>query len=284
MIRSNRAARRGLFLAALLLPALARGAPVPPEALFGSNVHDMPAWELAGIGATGAAAILIELFYNAPDPAHWTGPILFDGAARDALAASTAHGISNAQTASNIGEALAVAYPVVVDAGIVTWLSKGQPDVARRLLYVDAEAFAVTGLLTGFVKRAVGRERPFALGCGTAGQPACTSSANDRNTSFFSGHSSFAFTGAALVCAQHARLDFYDGGDAVVCPVALLVASATGLLRIVADRHWASDVLVGAAVGGTVGTVVSLTHISKEPVPPPAALGSTPAASFTMRF
>jgi membrane-associated phospholipid phosphatase len=278
MVRSSRAA-----VVALLLPALARAAPAPSEAVFGSNVHDMPAWELAGIGATGAVAVLIELFSNAPDQAHWTGPILFDGAARDALAASTAHGISNAETASNIGEVLAVAYPTVVDAGIVTWLSKGHGDVARRLLYIDAEAFAVTGLLTGFVKKAVGRERPFAQGCGTAGQPACPS-ANGGNTSFFSGHTSFAFTGAALVCAQHARLDFYDGGDAIVCPVALLVASATGLFRIVADRHWASDVLVGAAVGGMVGTVVSLTHISKEPVPPAAALGSSPAASFTMRF
>ena len=127
--------------------------------------------------------------------------------------------------------------------------------------YEDAEAFAINGLLTSIVQRAVGRERPFAQGCGTIGHPACTPP-DDRNSSFFSGHTSFAFTAATLLCFQHGRLNLYGDGDAVVCPVALAVASLTGLFRIAADRHWATDVLAGAAEGAAAGTVVSITHIS----------------------
>src|SRR5438067_2797373 len=243
MIRSSRAAGGGLFFVALL-PALAGAAPVPAQAVFGSNVHEVRAGEIAGIGATGAAALLVELLLHAPDPAHWTGPILFDGAVRDALAASTPGLRTAASRGSDVGELGLVAYPLIVDAALVTWLSRGRGDVARRLLLVDAEALAINSLLTSLAQRAAGRERPFAQGCGSAGRAPCTS-ADDRNTSFFSGHTSFAFTGATLLCVQHSRLSLYGDGDALVCPLALVVASATGLLRIAADRHWASDVLAG---------------------------------------
>ena len=42
-------------------------------------MHDVPAGEVAGIGATGAAALLVEFLWHAPDAARWSGPILFDG-------------------------------------------------------------------------------------------------------------------------------------------------------------------------------------------------------------
>src|SRR3954469_24708233 len=254
MIRSSRAA----LLFALLFPGLASAA-----SDFGSNVHPVSAGEVAGIGATGAAALLVESFWHAPESARWSGPILFDGPVRDALVPKSDGRRTAAGMASDVGELGLVAYSLIVDAGLVTWVSKGRGDVARRLLAVDAEAFAINGLLTSIVQRAVGRERPFAQGCDTPGQPACTSP-DDRNTSFFSGHTSFAFTSAALLCFQHGRLNLYGATDGIVCPVALAVASLTGLLRIGADRHWASDVWTGAAVGAAAGTVVSITHISSE--------------------
>src|SRR5207237_184848 len=72
------------------------------------------------------------------------------------------------------------------------------------------------------------------------------------NTAFFSGHTSTAFTMAAGLCVQHSRLEIYGGAaDKIVCPAALAVAATTGLLRIVSDRHWTSDVL-GGAIFGTV--------------------------------
>jgi membrane-associated phospholipid phosphatase len=276
MIRSIRVAGGALTLA-LLLPGTSRAAPVD----FGRNVHDVPLGEVAGIGATGAAALLVELLWHAPDSARWSGPVLFDGAVRDALGGKSDGVRTAAARGSDVGELGLAAYPVLIDAGIVTWLSKGRGDVARRLVAVDAEAFAVNALLTSIVQRAAGRERPFAQGCGTAGHAACTSP-DDRNTSFFSGHTSFAFTAATLLCFQHGRLDLYGDADGLVCPVALAVASLTGLLRIGADRHWATDVLTGAAVGAAAGSLVSITHISREPSS--AVAGTSSGASFALRF
>jgi membrane-associated phospholipid phosphatase len=275
MIRSSRVARRALAFA-LLLPQVARAA-----SDFGSNVHDVSAGEIAGVGATGAAALLVELLWHAPESARWTGPILFDGPVRDALRAGSNGLQTVAARGSDVGEIGLVTYPLIVDAGLLTWLSKGRGDVARRLLLVDLEAFALNGLLNAIVQRAVGRERPFAQGCGTAGHAACTAT-DDRNTAFYSGHTSFAFTGATLLCFQHSRMNLYGDADPFVCPVALAVASATGLLRIVADRHWATDVLAGAAVGAAVGTAVSITHIS--PGGGGTVQGASSGASITFAF
>jgi len=255
MIRSSRAVSKAVLFA-LLLPQVASAA-----SDFGSNVHDGSAGEVAAVGATGAAALLVEFLWHAPETPRWSGPILLDGPVRDVLGAGSPGLRTAAARASDVGELGLAAYPVLIDAGLVTWLSKGRGDVARRLLLADVEAFAITGLLTSIVQRAVGRERPFAQGCGSAGHAPCEA-ADERNTSYFSGHTSFAFTGATLLCFQHSRLNLYGDADALVCPVALAIASATGLLRIAADRHWASDVLSGAAVGAAVGSLVSITHIS----------------------
>jgi PAP2 superfamily len=55
--------------------------------------------------------------------------------------------------------------------------------------------------------------------------------------------------------------------DAAVCPVALAVAGTTGVLRVVADKHYASDVIAGAALGALVGLGVSAFHLQKADGP-----------------
>ena len=63
------------------------------------------------------------------------------------------------------------------------------------------------------------------------------------STSFPSGHTAFAFSGAELL-----RLEY--GKTSVWIPVAgYAVALLTGFMRIYNDRHWAGDVLAGAGIG-----------------------------------
>ena len=70
---------------------------------------------------------------------------------------------------------------------------------------------------------------------------------------------------AAGLCVQHSRLEIYGGAaDKIVCPAALAVAATTGLLRIVSDRHWASDVLGGAIFGTVLGAGVSWMHLRDD--------------------
>jgi membrane-associated phospholipid phosphatase len=82
---------------------------------------------------------------------------------------------------------------------------------------------------------------------------------------------------ASALCVQHSRIEIYGGlADKIVCPAALTAATATGLLRIVADRHWASDVIAGAMLGSLVGATVSWLHLRGDGAAP-ASLSVRPA-------
>lgn len=218
--------------------------------------------ETAVIGGIGASILLMELLIATPATPSWTKPILFDDDARSALRAGSVNGRLRAATASDVGYIGLPTYAIAVEAGLVTWLGRGQGEAALQLALINGEALAINGLLTRVVQRATARARPDS-GPGQV-----------DNTAFFSGHTSTTFTIASGLCVQHARLEIYGGvGDKLVCPIALTVAAATGLLRIVADRHWASDVLVGAAVGSAVGATVSWAHLRN---------GGGSAASFSL--
>ncbi|HWE25794.1 MAG TPA: phosphatase PAP2 family protein [Myxococcales bacterium] len=207
------------------------------------------------VGGFGLGVLLMEVVVNPPAVPRWSEPILFDASARDALRGSDS-ARSAAATGSDIGYIGLPTYAIAVEAGLVTWLGRGHGDAALQLALINGEALAINGFLTRVVQKSVGRARPDA-------SPATTD-----NTSFFSGHTSTAFAMASGLCVQHARIEIYGNvADKIVCPAALAVAATTGLLRIVADRHWASDVIAGAVVGSAIGATVSLVHLQNPGAP-----------------
>src|SRR5437870_2234290 len=76
----------------------------------------------------------------------------------------------------------------------------------------------------------------------------------DDDASFYSGHTSAAFAVATsfATCASMRG----DGEAWVAWAAGLPLAALTGYLRIAADRHYLSDVLVGAGAGTLFGTLV----------------------------
>jgi membrane-associated phospholipid phosphatase len=94
--------------------------------------------------------------------------------------------------------------------------------------------------------------------CGTRG----------RTRSFPSGHASGAFSSAGVICMSHAHLPLYGSvaGDATACGAAMLSASIISVLRIIADRHHATDVLVGMVSGLFTGLLLPyLLHFGWDP-------------------
>ena len=76
----------------------------------------------------------------------------------------------------------------------------------------------------------------------------------DSYKSFFSGHTSTAFaigTSTAKMFTNYSDID-----KRIVWISALGLASATGYFRIAADKHYFSDVFVGAIVGSLIGNTM----------------------------
>jgi membrane-associated phospholipid phosphatase len=93
---------------------------------------------------------------------------------------------------------------------------------------------------------------------GCAGNSGYASNCNgeDRFESFFSGHASLSAGAAALLCKDAIRRGVWGDSrvtQSLICGAGVGAAVGTGMLRIVADKHWMTDVLVGWAVGGLVG-------------------------------
>lgn len=61
--------------------------------------------------------------------------------------------------------------------------------------------------------------------------------------SFYSGHTSSAFTNAGLICMQD------KGKHRIHCKTSIVLAASVAYLRVAGDWHWFSDVAVGAGVG-----------------------------------
>ncbi len=79
-------------------------------------------------------------------------------------------------------------------------------------------------------------------------------------TSFYSGHTSFAASatlGAALMLLGRQASKYWISAALALC---YSLTSLTGLYRVLAGRHFPSDVTVGAIAGFVVATLVALKH------------------------
>jgi membrane-associated phospholipid phosphatase len=220
---------------------------------------------LAGGAITLIAAII-------PPSAHHSlgGGILFDNDVRSALRAHTLANRYIFRDASDVGISLMVSWPLVADSLTGAWWYRGSRDAAQQMALIDLEAFAISGAIQGVTNSLVSRERPYGSDCGSAQLPAdatdCTGSSHYR--SFFSGHATIGFTGAALICMHHFENDLIGSPwDALSCAGGYAVAATTATFRVVGDVHYASDVLTGALVGTLVGYGVPLLHYRHKGAP-----------------
>lgn len=131
----------------------------------------------------------------------------------------------------------------------------GRPDKAQDAL-IPLEAAAVSLLATGQVKHLVHRPRPFAYYCEPLEAGALEKT--DAQLSFFSGHASASFALAAATSAVASRRRLPNA--ATIRLLSYSLAGTTSLLRVLADQHYATDVLAGAAVGWLTGRTLARWH------------------------
>jgi membrane-associated phospholipid phosphatase len=185
----------------------------------------------------------------APTDCRWCDPGSLDTSVRSALRWDDT---SAANLASNLGAYLFVP---LTSLGLLALDAQRE----RRLHelpgdgLVIAEAVALNGALTQIVKFAAGRERPFVHALPDDQKP-LTGHPADNNVSFYSSHTSFAFS-LAVSTATVASMRRYRWAP-VIWAVGLAGAATVGYLRIAADQHYFTDVVVGAAAGSAIGFAV----------------------------
>lgn len=140
------------------------------------------------------------------------------------------------------GESAAIAAPVALyGVGFVSG-SEGVRDTGR----VMAEALILAELTTGIFKGALGRSRPYT---GNGADDFRFFRWKDRYMSMPSGHTTVAFTISSVLASRINRW----WASAILYSMAGLTAWS----RVYDDRHWASDVFFGGAIGAASGILLS---------------------------
>ncbi len=214
-------------------------------------------WEAVLSAAATGGQVALETATEGFRDGGWPNGILFDNPLREALVAESVHGRSQAAKISDILWPVTQVFPVI-DSLLTPILSdECNFDVALQMTLINWQVLGVTGLVTRAAQFAAGRSRPLLKGC--AEDPhysgSCHPDTSGRTASFISGHTSLSFAAAGLTCAHHQALPLYGGNaaDAVICALTIASATTTGVLRIMADKHWPTDVMIGALIGSATG-------------------------------
>jgi len=210
-------------------------------------------YEYVLTGVAGSAAVVVYFGVHDAVTARRTGGVLFDDYVRDAFRLRTPRGRDLARAISDWTAISAMSWTFAVDSLAVP-VARGSAELSAQMLLMDVEAFSVSSLITTVTFKIVARGRPSYEDCERDAQydPLCKLHATG---SFPSGHTNSAFTAAGVSCAHHLHVPLYGNptADALACAGSLTLAATTGAMRVAGDRHYASDVLVGALIGFGVG-------------------------------
>jgi membrane-associated phospholipid phosphatase len=206
---------------------------------------------LGGLGA------LLPQFYRSPATCRWCGANAIDRSFHDfftgaIVSRKTADTLSTV-TAYGLAPTLALA-GVLIEPGPHATSGAG-----LRGAVIVLEGSLVALALSQNLKVVTARPRPFAA-YGHFSQPGEGNlyDRNDSNLSFPSGHNTLA-AAVGVGSAMTATLEDSPAAPWLWAGAGVLTVS-TGLLRMMAEKHWLSDDLVGIAIGSGCGVLFPLLH------------------------
>ena len=127
-----------------------------------------------------------------------------------------------------------------------------EDEKAKRTTLIAMESFLITGLYTTVLKASFGRHRP-----STGDSSTSFDGFSIDHNSFPSGHTSTAFAIATVFANQYEKIPY-------IKPISYGLATLTGLSRINDEKHWASDVFIGAALGYFTSKTLLRLHNNKK--------------------
>ena len=130
-----------------------------------------------------------------------------------------------------------------------------------NILALWGEASLLNGSITYLSKFSIRRIRPFAY------NPSVDISKKqsvNAKISFFSGHTSITATNTIFIAKVFNDLYPESKWKNIIWGTAIVIPAITGYLRVKGGRHYPTDVISGALVGGLVGFMVPHWHRSKK--------------------
>ena len=229
-----------------------------------------------------ASAFVLGATVAVMNDASWDSRIQAPGVQRSGALQSLAGG------ASSLGSPGALVLTTSLLAGGRLFSSDRVADAGLH----STEAILLSAAATSLLKGVVGRARPYV----PSSDP--NESGPDADifrfgrgfgqdySSFPSGHTTVAFTAASALTRE--LFDAHSAARWVVGPLLYGGATAVGLSRMYKNKHWASDVMAGAALGTFIGSkVVAYKHthgsnrLERFLVP---NVGASPTGSFALSW
>jgi membrane-associated phospholipid phosphatase len=162
------------------------------------------------------------------------------------------------QRASHIAETIAIPGAFIIGGGLYVGGKIGDDDGMADAGLHTTEAVLIASALSGVLKFASGRARPYVSHDSSGDFQLMRGLHGDRYRSFPSGHTVIAF---AMAAAATQEVDRSGGPVWLVGAATYSGATLVGLARMYHDMHWASDVVMGAAIGVFTGRrVVQWQH------------------------
>ncbi len=146
-----------------------------------------------------------------------------------------------------------VLVPVLSLTGELLAIHDNDSNQITEDFFVIAETMIIAANINQIAKFSFARQRPYSHYKNQAGFVDSNMSVDD-NLSFYSGHTSFAFS-LAVSAGTLSELRNYKYSW-MVWTGGLASAAFTGYMRIAADKHYFSDVVVGAVVGSAFGFAI----------------------------
>lgn len=245
---------------ALLLPQAAHAT---PESMWRREWPTFSAVEGGATIAAGAGTLVLFMLKPPTDP-RWEGGILFDDAVRGQLRLSSESARKKVRSLGDLPYFTAPIIPLIIDPLIASWAIRGDTKAAVNLEAIGLEAFSYAGLASFVSTRLSVRERPDSSECRRQHPEAdCT----PDTESFYSGHTTIAAASAGIVCANHRVMPLWGNraADVGACALATTGAVASGVSRLLSDRHYTTDVVVGFGFGFGLGYAVpTLLHYARR--------------------
>lgn len=117
---------------------------------------------------------------------------------------------------------------------------------SKRVALLGVKAFILTGCFTEVMKYAFQRQRPYESNTPYAFEGFWGSY---KHNSFFSGHTASFFSIATIIACEYKD-------KKLIPPLVYTIAGLASLSRIHDNKHWASDVFIGAVVGYGIGKLI----------------------------